>query len=98
MIALGALGSIREDAGPLLLMRYNMYPAAFINGSAAPGVSSGEAIARVQQLAERHLPPSMSYEWTEMDFLEQQAGHTAMILFGLSMGLVFLVLDGPYES
>jgi multidrug efflux pump len=89
---------VREDSGPLILMRYNMYPAAFINGSAAPGVSSGESIRLVQQLAEQHLPSSMAYEWTEMAFLEQQAGNTAMILFGFSVVMVFLVLAAQYES
>jgi multidrug efflux pump len=98
MVPLGALASVREEAGPLILMRYNMYPAAFINGGAAPGVSSGETIARVQQLARRHLPPSMAYEWTEMSFLEQQAGNTAMVLFALSVVMVFLVLAAQYES
>jgi multidrug efflux pump len=98
MVPLGSLASVREDSGPLILTRYNMYPAAFINGSTAPGVSSGESINLVQQLAEKHLPQSMSYEWTEMAFLEQQAGNTAMILFGFSVVMVFLVLAAQYES
>jgi multidrug efflux pump len=98
MVPLGSLASVREDSGPLILMRYNMYPAAFINGGAAPGVSSGESMNLVQQLAEKHLPQSMAYEWTEMAFLEQQAGNTAMILFGFSVVMVFLVLAAQYES
>jgi multidrug efflux pump len=98
MVPLGSLASVREGSGPLILTRYNMYPAAFINGSTAPGVSSGESINLVQQLAEKHLPQSMAYEWTEMAFLEQQAGNTAMILFGLSVVMVFLVLAALYES
>jgi multidrug efflux pump len=98
MVPLGSLASVREDSGPLILTRYNMYPAAFINGSTAPGVSSGESINLVQQLADKHLPQSMAYEWTEMAFLEQQAGNTAMILFGFSVVMVFLVLAAQYES
>ena len=98
MVPLGALAHVRDDSGPLILMRYNMYPAAFINGNAAPGVSSGESIRLVQQLAEQNLPQSMAFEWTEMAFLEQQAGNTAMILFGFSVVMVFLVLAAQYES
>jgi multidrug efflux pump len=98
MVPLGSVSTVREDHGPLILTRYNMYPAAFINGSAAPGVSSGESIALMEKLANRHLPRSMAYEWTEMAFLEQQAGNTAMVLFALSVVMVFLVLAALYES
>jgi multidrug efflux pump len=75
-----------------------MYPAASINGSGQTGVSSMQAIEMMQRLADRELLPGMHYEWSEMAFLELQAGNTAMIIFGLAVGMVFLVLAAQYES
>jgi multidrug efflux pump len=98
MVPLGSLSSVRERNGPLIITRYNMYPAAFINGSAAPGTSSGQAITLMEQLAKKTLPRDMKFEWTETAYLELQAGNTAMIIFGLSVALVFLVLAALYES
>jgi multidrug efflux pump len=98
MVPLGSLVDIGEQNGPLVLTRYNMYPAAIINGSAAPGTSSGQAIDIMQQLADRELPPSMAYEWTEISFLELQAGNTALSLFACAVVAVFLVLAAQYES
>ncbi len=97
MVPMGALSTIREKNGPLLMTRYNMYPAAFINGGTAPGVSSGDGIKLMGKIADQ-LPRNMSYEWTEMAFLELQAGSTAMIVFGFSVIMVFLVLAALYES
>ncbi len=98
MVPIGALAEIQERNGPLVLTRYNMRTAAPINGSAAPGVSSGDAIALMSELAKRELPSSMTYEWTELAYLELQAGNTAMILFALAVVMVFLVLAAQYES
>ena len=98
MVPLGSLGTMREVTGPLLLNRYNMYPAATINGSAGPGMSSRQAIDVMQRLADNELPYAMSYEWTDMSYLELQAGNTAMIIFGLAVVMVFLVLAAQYES
>ena len=98
MVPLGAVAKVREINGPLVLTRYNMYPAASINGNAAPGVSSGRAIEVMEELAKRELPQSMSYEWTELAYLELQAGNTAMIVFGFSIVMVFLVLAAQFES
>ena len=75
-----------------------MYPAAAINGNASPGVSSRQAIDLMQQLADRELLPSMQYEWTDLAYLELQAGNTAMVIFGLAVVMVFLVLAAQYES
>ena len=66
MVPLGTLVDVHETTGPDKVIRYNMYPAADINGVALPGVSSGQAIALAQQLAAKELPPGMSYEWTEL--------------------------------
>ena len=94
----GSLATIREVTGPQVLTRYNMYPAASINGNAASGVSTGDAIAIMQQLAEQERPASMSYEWTEITYLEKLSGNTGIIVFGLSVVFVFMVLAALYES
>ncbi len=98
MIPLGALATVREQDGPLVLTRYNMYPAAPINGNASLGVSSGDAIKVMQRVSDRALPTSMTYEWTELAYLELQAGDTAMYVFGFAVVMVFLVLAAQYES
>jgi multidrug efflux pump len=98
MVPLGSLAELREVTGPLVLTRYNMYPAASINGAAAPGVSSGDTIAMLTQLAERELPQAMGFEWTDMSYLELLAGNTAMIIFAFAVIMVFLVLAAQYES
>ncbi len=98
MVPLGTLADIDEINGPLVLTRYNMYPAAPVNGASAPGTSSGEAINLMQSLAKDQLLSSMAYEWTELAFLELQAGSTAMMIFGFAVVMVFLVLAAQYES
>jgi multidrug efflux pump subunit AcrB len=98
LVPLGSMADQREVNGPLVLMRYNMYPAAAINGRTVPGVASGEGLALMQQLANEELPRGMAYEWTEMSFLEQLAGSSAMIIFGCAVVMVFLVLAAQYES
>ncbi len=98
MVPLGTLASVREVNGPLLLTRHNMYSAAIITGSAAPGVSSGQALDTVQELASKELPPWMAYEWTEVAFLERQTGNTALWVFFFAVVMVFLVLAAQYES
>jgi multidrug efflux pump len=99
MVPLGTLATVRETNGPLILTRYNMYPAAAVIGSAAPGVSTGDAIAIVEQLANQELPPrTMTIEWTEINYLQIQAGNTAYLIFALAVALVFLVLAAQYES
>src|SRR5262249_17768907 len=67
-------------------------------GAAAQGVSSGDAIALMEDFANKELPPSMAVEWTELAYLELQAGNTAMIVFGFAVVMVFLVLAAQYES
>jgi multidrug efflux pump len=98
MVPIGAVADVQLVNGPLVLTRYNMYPAASINGNARPGVSSGRAIDVMSQLAREELPKSMSYEWTELAYLELQAGNTAMIVFAFSIVMVFLVLAAQFES
>jgi multidrug efflux pump len=97
MVPLGSLVDIEEQNGPLVLTRYNMYPAATINGGGAPGMSSHQAIEVMQKLAARELPQAMAYEWTEMSYLELQAGNP-LSLFAYAVVAVFLVLAAQYES
>jgi multidrug efflux pump len=75
-----------------------MYPAASINGSAFQGVSSGTAIKAMEGMSNRELPQAMSFEWTEMAYLELLAGNTAIYVFGFSIVMVFLVLAAQFES
>src|SRR5262249_25131219 len=98
MVPLGSLASIKPVNGPLLVTRYNRYPAASVMGSALPGTSSGDAIDAMERVAKAELPTSMAFEWTEMAFLELLAGNTAMVIFGLAVVMVFLVLAAQYES
>jgi multidrug efflux pump len=98
MVPLGALATVRLINGPLLLTRYNMYPAIIVNGAARPGISSGESIRAMEDLANRELPQGMSFEWTEITYLQLQAGSTAMVIFALAVVGVFLVLAALYES
>ncbi len=98
MVPLNAMANIRDVSGPVLIMRYNMYPAAAINGSPAPGTSSGQAIDRMEKIVNRSLDQSMRYEWTELALLQLQTGNTAMYVFVLAVVLVFLVLAAQYES
>ena len=98
MVPLGTVMNIEDIAGPLILTRYNEYPAAAITGDTAPGVSSGEAIRIMEDLANKELPRNMSYEWTEITYVQLQSGNTAMLLFALGVLGVFLVLAALYES
>src|SRR5205807_1113058 len=98
MIRLGTLLDVRDTSGPVMVMRYNLYEAAAVTGDAAPGTSSGTAVDLMQQVANQELPQAMASEWTELAFLQLQAGNTAMWFFGLSVVFVFLVLAAQYES
>jgi multidrug efflux pump len=98
MIRLATLMDIRDTSGPVMVMRYNLYSAAAITGDAAPGTSSGQAVELAQAVAEKVLPPSMAYEWTDLAYLQIQAGNSAMWFFGLAVLFVFLVLAAQYES
>jgi len=98
MIPLATMASARNISGPVMVMRYNMYPAAAITGNTAPGYSSGEAIQLVKQVADETLPPAMSYQWTDLTYMQILAGNTATTVFVLAVVLVFLVLAAQYES
>jgi multidrug efflux pump len=98
MVPLGAIAGIRDVSGPVMIMRYNMYPSSAINGTPAPGVSSGQAIDRMEKIVNQDLGQTMRFEWTELALLQLQTGNTAMLVFVLAVILVFLVLAAQYES
>ncbi len=95
MMPLGTVLDIRRSSGPLLIMRYNMYASAAINGTPAPGVSSGDVITVMTDLAD---DVGVKFEWTEMTFLEVEAGNVALLVFALGGVLVYFVLAAKYES
>ena len=97
-VPLGSFTTVSNIAGPFRLPRYNLYPAAELDGSPAPGYSQGEAIGIMQKLAAETLPAGFSYEWTTLAFQQIRAGNTAIFAFVLGVAFVFLVLAAQYES
>jgi len=98
MVPLGSLVDVKTITGPDKITRYNMYPAAEINGSTLPGVSSGQAIEMMDRLLNAELPPGFGFEWTELSLQQVLAGNVAMLVFPLSVIFVFLALAAQYES
>jgi multidrug efflux pump len=98
MVPLGSLVHTRETFGPDRMLHYNSFPSADINGSLAPGVSSGEAVALMERLANETLPRGMGFEWTELTYQQVREGATLVLVFPLSILLAFLVLAAQYES
>jgi len=98
MVPLSTLMTFRPVGGPVMLTRYNMYSASAISGDTSPGVSTGEAITLVDGVMKKNLPSSMVPQWTELMYMQIQAGNTAMYVFALAVVLVFLVLAAQYES
>ena len=97
MAPLGSVATLREDTGPVRVVRYNMFPAAELQGAAAPGVSSGEALSTMEALAAKVLPPGMSYEWTGLAY-QQKSAASSVGVFALAVVVVFLVLAAQYEA
>jgi multidrug efflux pump len=98
MVRMGTIMDVRDSAGPVVVMRYNMYSAAAITGNPAPGTGSGQAIDAMQKIANKELPREMKAEWSELAYLQNQAGNAAMWFFVLAVVFVFLVLAAQYES
>jgi HAE1 family hydrophobic/amphiphilic exporter-1/multidrug efflux pump len=98
MVPLSTLLRIRSVNGPEYYQRYNVYRAATINGSAAPGYSSGQAADAMEEVAARTLPEGYNYEWTGAVYQEKQTGGQSGKIFLLSLVFVFLVLAALYES
>jgi multidrug efflux pump len=98
IVPLGSLLKVENITGPDKITHYNMYPAAEINGSTLPGVSSGQAIKVMGDLLERELPTGFGFEWTEVSLQQVLAGNVGLLVFPLSVVFVFLVLAAQYES
>ena len=97
MVPLGSVATLKDDTGPVRVVRYNLFPAAEIQGAAAPGVSSGAALTAMESYASQ-LPEGFSYEWTELALQEKSQGNTGPIVFLMAVVLVFLVLAAQYEA
>ncbi len=97
-VPLGSFTTVSDVTGPYRVPRYNLYPAAELDGVPAPGYSQGQAIQTMQQLAAQTLPPGFSYEWTTLAYQQIRAGNTAVFAFMLAVVFVFLVLAAQYES
>ncbi len=98
MVPIGSVATFSKTTGPYRLPLYNLFPAAELEGSTLPGVSSSYALASMAQLAKKILPQGFSFEWTELAFQEELAGNTAIYIFAASVLFVFLVLAANYES
>jgi HAE1 family hydrophobic/amphiphilic exporter-1 len=97
-VPLASVMSIRNDSGPYRVVRYNLYPAAELQGDTLKGYSSGQSLASMEQVAARVLPRGFAYDWTELAFQEKQAGNAGAIAFLLAVTFVFLLLAALYES
>jgi NodT family efflux transporter outer membrane factor (OMF) lipoprotein len=98
MVPLGSLVTVKRGYGPEQVMHYNGFPAAEINGGAAPGYSSGQAQAAIAKVLNEKLPSGMSFEWTELAYQEMLSGNTMLLIFPLCVLLVYVVLAAQYES
>ena len=97
-VPLGSFTTVQDQSGPYRIPRYNLYPAAELDGAAAPGYSQGQAIEIMQRLAQEVLPAGYSFEWTTLAFQQIRAGNTAIYVFILATIFVFLVLAAQFES
>jgi hydrophobe/amphiphile efflux-1 (HAE1) family protein len=98
MVPLGTVMDLQDITGPDRAQRYNLYDSAEINGTAAPGISTGQAISAMQDAATKTLPRQYGYEWTELAYQEVAAGNTAFFIFPLCVLFVFLAHSAEYES
>ena len=98
MIPMSALANIAYSSGPDNMERYNNLPAVKLLGNAAPGYSSGQAIAEIERLANTVLPPDISYDWTGSAFQEKRSGGTTGLALGMAVVMVFLILAALYEK
>ena len=98
MVRLGTFMTVRDTSGPVVVMRYNMYSAAAVTGNPTEGTGSSQAMGLMKGLASDELNREMKVEWTELAYLQSQAGNSAMWFFALAVVFVFLVLAAQYES
>jgi len=98
VVPIGTLASVVQTTGPPLISLYNLYPTATVIGIPVQGVSSGQAMSLMEQMAARILPAGTGFEWTALSFQEKLVGSQMYLVFGLGLLLVYLVLAGQYES
>jgi HAE1 family hydrophobic/amphiphilic exporter-1/multidrug efflux pump len=98
MVPMSTVSRISMTTGPDILQRYNMFRTAELNGANGPGISTGQALDIMDDLAAKDLPQGYGYEWTSIAYQEKQAGGTQGPIFGMAMVFVFLVLAAQYES
>jgi hydrophobe/amphiphile efflux-1 (HAE1) family protein len=98
MVPLSSVLDLKRIGASDRVVRYNLFPAAPINGDSAAGFSSGQSIATMEKLANETLPRGMSFQWTDLAFQQQLAGNTALYIFPLCVLFVFLTLAAQYES
>ncbi|HEY3599015.1 MAG TPA: multidrug efflux RND transporter permease subunit [Paraburkholderia sp.] len=98
MVPIGTVAQMENHTIPYRVPRYNLYPAAEVQGVAAPGVATGTALHRMEELAHQILPQGIGFEWTELAYQQQQRGTPTLLVFGAAALFVFLVLVAQYES
>ncbi len=98
MIPLENLISIKQTTAPQVISHYNLFRSAEIDGSAAPGFSSGQALNAMAELSQKVLPQGFAFQWTGLSLEELSSGSTTLILFGLGTLVVYLTLSAQYES
>ena len=98
MVPLGSVATLSDTTGPYRVTRYNLAPAVAVDGDTMPGFSTGQSLRTMEAVAEQVLPANADFEWTGIAFLQDNAGNTAIYVFGLAVLLVFLVLAAQYES
>ena len=98
MVPLTSVVKVRETTGPQVISHFNLFRSTTLNGAAAPGFSSGQAIAEMERLAETALPQGFGYAWSGISLEEVQAGGQSAAIFGIGLLLVYLTLAAQYES
>lgn len=98
MVPIGSVATLRDDSGPARVVRYNLFPASELQGQPAPGVSSGQALASMENMAAQALPPGFSYEWTGLALQEKASSGGTTLVFLMAVVFVFLVLAAQYEA
>jgi multidrug efflux pump subunit AcrB len=98
MVPIGTVAQMRSNTIPYRVPRYNLFPAAEVQGAAAPGVATGTALRRMEDLAHQVLPQGIGFEWTELAYQQQEHGTPTLLVFAAAALFVFLVLVAQYES
>ncbi|HEX4408328.1 MAG TPA: multidrug efflux RND transporter permease subunit [Xanthobacteraceae bacterium] len=98
MVPVSTVARLRYENAPYRVPRYNLFPAAEVQGVASPNVATGTALHRMEELAKQVLPAGIGYEWTDLAFQQQQTGTPTILVFGAAALFVFLVLSAQYES